>query len=76
MPLHLAAVVAWEGSADFYRECAYQGGLYANGFIEPWWENQIEPQRNSPDGDDGRQVSPGIRWSTTTTNSASPIWSG
>ena len=58
-PPHLAAVVAWEGSADFYRECAYQGGLYANGFIEPWWESQIEPQRNSPDGDDWRQVLPG-----------------
>ena len=58
-PPHLAAVVAWEGSADFYRECAYQGGLYANGFIEPWWENQIEPQRNSPDGDDWREVLPG-----------------
>jgi predicted acyl esterase len=25
-PPHLAAVVAWEGLTDFYREFAYQGG--------------------------------------------------
>lgn len=43
-PPHLAALVAWEGSTDFYRELAYQGGLYCDGFIESWWQRQIEPQ--------------------------------
>ncbi|GAA4860143.1 CocE/NonD family hydrolase [Actinomycetospora straminea] len=57
-PPHLAAVVAWEGSTDFYRECAYQGGLYSNGFVEFWWNRQIEPQRTGPDGDDWREVLP------------------
>ena len=57
-PPHLAAVVAWEGSSDFYRECAYQGGLYSNGFIDFWWARQIEPQRTGDDGDDWREVLP------------------
>ncbi|MCD2193162.1 CocE/NonD family hydrolase [Actinomycetospora endophytica] len=57
-PPHLAAVIAWEGSSDFYRECAFQGGLYSNGFIDFWWDRQIEPQRTGPDGDDWREVLP------------------
>ncbi|MEJ2864428.1 CocE/NonD family hydrolase [Actinomycetospora flava] len=57
-PPHLAAVIAWEGSTDFYRECAYQGGLYTHGFIEFWWARQIEPQRTGSDGDDWRTVLP------------------
>ncbi len=57
-PPHLAAVVAWEGLTDFYREAAYQGGLYSNGFIEFWWKLQIEPQRNSGDGPDWREQLP------------------
>ncbi len=57
-PPHLAAVVAWEGLTDFYREAAYQGGLYSNGFIEFWWKLQIEPQRNSGDGADWREQLP------------------
>jgi len=57
-PPHLAAVVAWEGLTDFYREAAYQGGLYSNGFIEFWWKLQIEPQRNGADGPDWREQLP------------------
>lgn len=57
-PPHLAAVVAWEGATDFYREMAYQGGLYANGFVDFWWARQIEPQRNGHDGEDWREVLP------------------
>ena len=43
---------------DFYREAAYQGGLYSNGFIEFWWKLQIEPQRNGADGADWREQLP------------------
>ena len=57
-PPHLAAVVAWEGLTDFYREAAYQGGLYSNGFIEFWWKLQIEPQRNGAEGADWREQLP------------------
>ena len=57
-PPHLAAVVAWEGLTDFYREMAYQGGLYSNGFIDFWWALQVEPQRNGTEGEDWRVVLP------------------
>ncbi len=57
-PPHLAAVVAWEGATDFYRELVYQGGLYANSFINFWWARQIEPQRNGTDGEDWRDELP------------------
>ena len=57
-PPHLAAVIAWEGLTDFYREAARQGGIYANGFVEFWWKLQIEPQRNGPDGSDWREQIP------------------
>lgn len=57
-PPHLAAVVAWEGATDFYRDFVYQGGLYSNGFVDFWWDRQIEPQRNGTDGEDWREVLP------------------
>jgi len=57
-PPHLAAIVAWEGLTDFYREWAYQGGLYARGFTELWWRLQVEPQRNGTDGVDWREELP------------------
>jgi uncharacterized protein len=57
-PPHLAAVVAWEGLTDFYREAARQGGIYANGFVEFWWKAQIEPQRNGSEGSDWREELP------------------
>ncbi len=57
-PPHLAAVIAWEGLTDFYREAARQGGLYANGFINLWWPLQVEPQRNGTEGGDWREELP------------------
>ncbi|MEJ2889560.1 CocE/NonD family hydrolase [Actinomycetospora aeridis] len=57
-PPHLAAVIAWEGATDFYRDVAYQGGLFGNGFVDFWWARQIEPQRNETDGDDWRATLP------------------
>ncbi|HLH65750.1 MAG TPA: CocE/NonD family hydrolase [Solirubrobacteraceae bacterium] len=57
-PPHLAAVIAWEGLTDFYREFARQGGIYANGFVEMWWRAQIEPQRNEAQGPDWRRQLP------------------
>ena len=57
-PPHLAAVIAWEGLTDFYREAARQGGLYPRGFIELWWGLQVEPQRNGAAGADWREELP------------------
>ncbi|WP_438388986.1 CocE/NonD family hydrolase [Actinopolyspora saharensis] len=51
-PPHLAALIAWEGLTDFYRDWGRQGGILANGSTEGWWRNQIEPQRNTEDCSD------------------------
>ncbi|HET6394914.1 MAG TPA: CocE/NonD family hydrolase [Blastococcus sp.] len=51
-PPHLAALVAWEGMNDFYREWARQGGLATNGFTQMWWNGQVEVQRNTDDAPD------------------------
>jgi hypothetical protein len=37
-PPHLAAIIPWEGANDLYREWARQGGIYANGFVDFWWQ--------------------------------------
>ena len=47
-PPHLAAVVAWEGCTDFYRDWGRQGGIYTNA-TENWWRGQIIPQLNGND---------------------------
>jgi len=44
-PPHLAAVIAWEGCTDFYRDWGRQGGIYTNA-TEGWWRRQILPQLN------------------------------
>ena len=39
-PSHLAAICPWEGSADYYREGAYHGGIYST-FAKHWYDMQI-----------------------------------
>ena len=41
-PPHLAAVCAWEGAADHYRETCYHGGIYSE-FISNWYPRAIIP---------------------------------
>ena len=38
-PPHLAAMCAWEGAADFYRDMNYHGGIYCT-FTENWYQNR------------------------------------
>lgn len=40
-PPHLAAIVPWEGSSDFYRDSGHHGGIYSNSFTEAWWPRQV-----------------------------------
>ena len=40
-PPHLAAIVPWEGSADFYRDMSYHGGIYCV-FQANWYPKQVE----------------------------------
>ncbi|MBT4907990.1 MAG: CocE/NonD family hydrolase, partial [Rhodospirillaceae bacterium] len=39
-PKHLAAICPWEGFNDFYRELAYQNGIY-DSFARHWYDMQI-----------------------------------
>jgi predicted acyl esterase len=41
-PPHLAAVCAWEGAADHYRETCYHGGIYSE-FISNWYPRAVVP---------------------------------
>ena len=35
-PPHLAAMIPWEGAADFYRDWARHGGIMSNAFFDAW----------------------------------------
>src|SRR3954453_23072925 len=39
-PPHLAALIAWEGSSDYYRELARHGGILSD-FLESWYRRQV-----------------------------------
>jgi putative CocE/NonD family hydrolase len=39
-PPHLAAMIPWEGAADFYRDVAYHGGIPCD-FPASWYERQV-----------------------------------
>ncbi len=44
-PEHLAAIVAWEGFNDPYRDAYYHGGILSE-FTRRWQPNQIDPIQN------------------------------
>ena len=45
-PKHLAAICPWEGAADYYRDMAYHGGIFCNGFVKDWSEAQVYTVQN------------------------------
>ncbi|RAI42406.1 peptidase S15 [Rhodoplanes roseus] len=45
-PKHLAAICTWEGAADFYRDMAWHGGIFCNGFTKGWSESQVYTLQN------------------------------
>lgn len=40
-PKHLAAICAWEGGADFYRDMNYHGGIPCT-FAKNWYDMQVK----------------------------------
>ena len=40
-PDHLAAICAWEGAADWYRDLAHHGGIYST-FAKHWYDRQVK----------------------------------
>jgi predicted acyl esterase len=44
-PPHLAAMIAWEGASDLYRELAYHGGIYST-FSDFWYEGRVTTRQH------------------------------
>ncbi len=40
-PPHLAAMLPWQGTSDFYRDRTRQGGILCCGFTKRWWEKSV-----------------------------------
>src|SRR5262249_24791501 len=51
-PPHLAAILPWQGTYDFYRDRTRQDGIYASGFLKRWWNRSVlRNQHGNPDTD-------------------------
>lgn len=55
-PPHLTAMVAWEGSADFYRDLNRTGGILSNEFVRHWFDKQVKAMQH------GNTLSPIDPW--------------
>ncbi len=44
-PPHLAAVCAWEGATDHYRDLCYHGGIFCE-FISNWYPRAVVPMQH------------------------------
>lgn len=40
-PPHLAAILPWQGTYDFYRDRTRQGGILGSGFLKRWWNRSV-----------------------------------
>jgi uncharacterized protein len=40
-PPHLAALLPWQGTYDFYRDRTRADGIFAGGFLGRWWTNSV-----------------------------------
>jgi uncharacterized protein len=45
-PKHLAAILPWAGTCDFYRDRTRHGGIFVNGFVGRWWQNSVLNNQN------------------------------
>jgi uncharacterized protein len=49
-PPHLAAMLPWQGTYDFYRDRTRQGGILGGGFLNRWWNRSVlRNQHGNPD---------------------------
>ena len=49
-PPHLAALLPWQGTFDFYRDRTRQDGIFAGGFLGRWWPRSVlRNQHGNPD---------------------------
>ena len=40
-PPHLAAMLPWQGTYDFYRDRVRLDGIYSSGFLKRWWTQSV-----------------------------------
>jgi len=40
-PPHLAALLPWQGTYDFYRDRTRSDGIFASGFLGRWWPRSV-----------------------------------
>jgi uncharacterized protein len=40
-PPHLAALLPWQGTFDFFRDRTRQDGIFSSGFLRRWWANSV-----------------------------------
>lgn len=48
-PLHLKAMLPWQGTPDFYDGRTRHGGMFCSGFVGRWWGNQTRNQHGNPE---------------------------
>ncbi len=48
-PPHLAAICAWEGAADHYRDVCYHGGIFCQ-FLTNWYARGVIPMQHGYGG--------------------------
>jgi uncharacterized protein len=49
-PPHLAAILPWQGTYDFYRDRTRQDGIFSSGFLKRWWNRSVlRNQHGNPD---------------------------
>ena len=48
-PPHLACILPWHGTAEFYDCRSRHGGIFCDGFTRGWWERQRVYQHGCPD---------------------------
>jgi uncharacterized protein len=45
-PPHLAAICAWEGGCDLYRDWSHHGGIFSDLFPTAWYPRQVQPNQH------------------------------
>jgi predicted acyl esterase len=49
-PPHLAAILPWQGTCDFYRDRTRHDGMFCSGFVVRWWNQSVlRDQHGNPD---------------------------
>ncbi|KAL1897608.1 hypothetical protein Sste5346_003914 [Sporothrix stenoceras] len=59
-PKGLAAIIPWEGMADYYRDRCRHGGILSSRFIKFWWNRQVVSNQYGRPASEGLNLSKDI----------------